>query len=765
MHAAPTRTMWTRCGARSCWTPGSRGGPSARSIACSPARPDAYGLLFERGRACLALGRIDRAARDFGRAIAGMPQPRPEHVIARRDALLALGRLSDAVAALDEGMARLGPIPSLELPAVELDLDLGRYDRALRRLDTLLAQRTNPVWVARRGDVLVQAGRPTEARREYLRALTLIRSRRAPAFEDIGRRLETSLVSTAHEARHADDVLGRERRFVRGLRQRARRRPVRHPARRRRVGAPAQDHAGRGRRLKVRNPGHRHGIGPADASKDERCEQQSCRCHFPSPPWDDTQYYYAVGSVAGALVGDDADHWFRTAPSTGMLAPLRIWTIGDAGFTGANLDAVRDAYVTFNGSSAADLFVLLGDNAYLTGTDAQYQAAVFDEHAAMLRTTPVYSVFGNHEAFSANSLTQVGPYFDMWSFPTAAEAGGVASGTESYFSFDYANVHFVVLDSEQAPTSSSTPMLTWLEADLQATTADWVIALWHRPPYSRGLLHDSDVETQEINIRRYALPFLESYGVDAVLCGHSHNYERSYFLDGHYGASGTFSSANQVDAGDGDPAGDGPYRKTGPGPTPHSGAVFVVNGSGSEVRPATLNYPAMLVGLLELGSVVLDIDGNSLTARMLDSAAQVRDTFRIVKSAPCATVPAAGCGAAVKGTLSLKTDVDPARNKWSWKWKDGALPPAAAGNPTAQTDLAVCVYDAGGLLVGGSVPHGAGEWSVKKRASSIRTSLRRARASRRSGSSSTPGRKDRCRRRRGAPRSATRPRSRCRRSS
>jgi predicted phosphodiesterase len=428
----------------------------------------------------------------------------------------------------------------------------------------------------------------------------------------------------------------------------------------------------------------------------------------------DTQHYYSVGSVGGALLGDDADHWFRTAPPTGTPTATRIWTIGDAGFTGANLDAVRDAYVTFNGSSAADLFVLLGDNAYLTGTDAQYQAAVFDEHAAMLRTSPVYSVFGNHEAFTSNSFTQTGPYFDMFSFPTGAQAGGVASGTEAYFSFDYGNVHFIALDSEQAPTSSVTPMLTWLEADLQATTADWVIALWHRPPYSRGLLHDSDVEVQEINMRQFALPILESYGVDVVLCGHSHSYERSYLVDGHYGLAATFSSVHQVDSGDGDPAGDGPYRKVSLGPTPHSGAVYVVNGSGSEVRNSTLNHPALLVGLLELGSVVLDIDGDTLTAQMLNSSAEVRDTFRIVKADPCAPTPATGCAAAVKGKLSLKTNADPARNKWSWKWKDGTVDAADVGDPTTQTDLAVCVYDAAGPLVGGAVPPAVAEWSPIK---------------------------------------------------
>jgi hypothetical protein len=255
-------------------------------------------------------------------------------------------------------------------------------------------------------------------------------------------------------------------------------------------------------------------------------------------------------------------------------------------------------------------------------------------------------------------------------------------------------------------------MLTWLEADLQATTADWLIALWHRPPYSKGLFHDSDVEVAEINMRQYALPILESYGVDLVLNGHSHSYERSFFLDGHYGLSTTLAAANFVDPGDGDPAGDGAYRKS-PGPTPNAGAVYVVNGSGSEVRNATLNHPAMVVNLLELGSVVVDVDGDTLTARMLNSAGAVRDTFRIVKGTPCATTPVGGCVAATSGKFTLRTDADPTKNKWAWKWTKGTLPEADLGDPTAQTDLAVCVYDASGLLVGGSVPAGATEWSAK----------------------------------------------------
>jgi hypothetical protein len=430
----------------------------------------------------------------------------------------------------------------------------------------------------------------------------------------------------------------------------------------------------------------------------------------------DTQYYYSVGEIGTPLAGDTASHYFRTAPTTGTSRPLRLWSIGDAGFTGANLDSVRDAYGTFAGTSAADLFLLLGDNAYLQGTDAQYQAAVFDEHAVMLRTTPVYSVVGNHEALSSNSVTQVGPYFDMFSFPTAAEAGGVASGTEAYYSFDYSDVHFIVLDSEQSPTSATTPMMMWLEADLQAAVInapDWIVVLWHRPPYSKGLLHDSDVEPNEIRMRQFAVPIMETYGVDVVFCGHSHSYERSYLIDGHYGLSSTFSSANQVDPGDGDPSGDGAYRKPVQAPDPHAGSVFVVNGSGSEVRNTTLNHPAMVTGLLELGSVVVDIDRTTLTARFLNSAVQVKDTFQIVKGTDCPAVPASGCASAPKGKIVIKDGADPSKDKWVWKWKGAPINAGALGDPTNQTDIALCVYDANGVVVGGSILHGAPEWRAK----------------------------------------------------
>jgi tetratricopeptide (TPR) repeat protein len=161
-------------------------------------RQDAYGTLFDRGRAWLALGDAERAADDFGRAIAGLKTPQPEQVIARRDALLLLGRREAAVRALDEGMDRIGRVASLELAAIDLEVAMGEPMHALRRIDGLLAATPqNPAWVALRAELLQRAGRPLEARDEYARALAMIdrrpEERRGQAFEQLRRNLQTVL--------------------------------------------------------------------------------------------------------------------------------------------------------------------------------------------------------------------------------------------------------------------------------------------------------------------------------------------------------------------------------------------------------------------------------------------------------------------------------------------------------------------------------------------------------------------------------------------
>jgi len=168
--------------------------------------PDRWALVYDRGRAWMLLGDAGAAAEDFGRAVATLPEPRPEQVFAHRDALLWLDRREDAVRALDAGIARLGPVVSLELAAVDLEVGLGRYDAAVARVDRLLA--TNPkneAWLARRGEILAQAGRGEEAHAAFARALALIEARpgarRGARTEALARQLRAALAADHTEGK------------------------------------------------------------------------------------------------------------------------------------------------------------------------------------------------------------------------------------------------------------------------------------------------------------------------------------------------------------------------------------------------------------------------------------------------------------------------------------------------------------------------------------------------------------------------------------
>jgi len=344
-----------------------------------------------------------------------------------------------------------------------------------------------------------------------------------------------------------------------------------------------------------------------------------------------TKYYYSIGTSAGPLVGGNSTYYFFTSPRTGKAKPTRIWVIGDSGTANDKARAVRDAYLSWTRTRRTDLWLMLGDNAYLNGTDSEYQAAVFDMYPMMLRNTAPWSTFGNHDAHSADSSSQSGPYYDIFTLPKNGEAGGVASGTEAYYSFDYGTIHFICLDSSGSDRSPTGAMLTWLKADLDAANRqDWLIAFWHHPPYSKGH-HDSDVDPELRQMRQFALPILESYGVDLVLTGHSHSYERSYLLDGHYGKSDTLTPAMIVDPGDGREDGDGAYEKP-LGFAPHAGTVYAVVGTSGEVVGGSLNHPAMYLSLNELGSLVLDLNGYQLDAKFLSSTGVVRDHFTIKKN-------------------------------------------------------------------------------------------------------------------------------------
>jgi len=376
-----------------------------------------------------------------------------------------------------------------------------------------------------------------------------------------------------------------------------------------------------------------------------------------------TKYFYSVGSTTQTLAGNDANHFFVTSPVAGTAAPTRIWVLGDSGTANANAQAVSTAYLSFTGSTHTNLWLMLGDNAYETGTDSEYQAAVFDMYPTILRKSVLWPTLGNHDtAQSANPPASL-PYFAMFTLPTNAQAGGMASGTEKYYSFDYGNIHFICLDSMTSDRSSTGPMATWLRADLASSTRQWTIAFWHHPAYTKGS-HDSDTESNLVEMRQTFLPILEEAGVDLVLAGHSHSYERSYLIDGHYGVSSTFTNAMKKDGGSGRADGTGAYTKPTFGPGMHEGAVYAVAGSSGQISGGLLNHPAMFISLNNLGSMVLDINGDTLDAKFLRENGTISDYFRIVKGVAVPLPPAAP-------TSLVATAVSNSRINLSWTDNSG----------------------------------------------------------------------------------------------
>lgn len=408
----------------------------------------------------------------------------------------------------------------------------------------------------------------------------------------------------------------------------------------------------------------------------------------------DTEYTYSLDGFS------DKDMRFRTAPPAGQVPAdgnTHIWIIGDSGTESLEYPAgefpllgkarsVMEGFLSYNASAnnePLDLFLMLGDNAYLDGTDEQWQKAAFEVYPALLSQVALWPTIGNHEmggvdieypehglVFGSGGSTSSDPnsfmstddrrprrvpYLDIFTLPARGELGGVASGTEQYYSFNYANVHVVSLDSQLSARDKTQrdAMREWLIADLSANRQDWTIVIFHHPPYSKSS-HDSDTEPAAklgidqpiIDMRVEFTPVFEDFGVDLVYSGHSHAYERSYYLHGHRGDAATFNAEEHAELNAaGEPAvgyGDEAYQQISTGSGRDDKVVYSVAGSSGMVSigHGKLDHPAHAVqmhdpqqrrGLEQLGSVIVDAGPTELTARFINDKGLVMDTVSIIR--------------------------------------------------------------------------------------------------------------------------------------
>ncbi|MEO7298181.1 MAG: tetratricopeptide repeat protein [Verrucomicrobiota bacterium] len=124
-----------------------------------------------RARVLVQLGDFENGAADYSAAIRFAKVVKPDFFVEQADVWRAVGKFETALLSLDEGIKKLGPIASLEIPAIELELDMRGYDKALARVDLLAAQsQRKEQWLFRRGEILEMAGRLSEAKMAYAKA-------------------------------------------------------------------------------------------------------------------------------------------------------------------------------------------------------------------------------------------------------------------------------------------------------------------------------------------------------------------------------------------------------------------------------------------------------------------------------------------------------------------------------------------------------------------------------------------------------------------
>jgi hypothetical protein len=202
---------------------------------------------------------------------------------------------------------------------------------------------------------------------------------------------------------------------------------------------------------------------------------------------------------------------FHTKRSVTNDAPLRVAVFGDSGVYNEDQFRVGAQITWWN----PEVLLHTGDIAYDAGTEEQYAQTFFNAYVPLLAQVPFYGSIGNHD----EATDAAGPYKKFLECPTAY------SDSEDYYAFDYGPAHFVSLNSNN-DYSEGSEMYNWLVNDLAQTDKRWKIVYFHHPLYSSGY-HGSTAGMADI-----LGPVFEDNGVQLVLNGHDHDYERNQKVHG-----------------------------------------------------------------------------------------------------------------------------------------------------------------------------------------------------------------------------------------
>ncbi len=221
--------------------------------------------------------------------------------------------------------------------------------------------------------------------------------------------------------------------------------------------------------------------------------------------------------TAGAAVAPVASRAvFSAAPAQNR---LKFIAIGDFGTGDDNQAGIASLMFRDHKTSPLDFVIAVGDNIYPDGSGRRFVKNFERPYATLIREgVKFHAVLGNHDVRDGRQDQCHYPLFNM--------------NGQCYYTFKQGDglAEFFMIDS----TAFDMAQAGWLESVLKESTAKWKIAVFHHPIYSSAQEHGSD-----LGLRRRIEPLLARYGVNVVLSGHDHTYERvkpqqgvQYFVTG-----------------------------------------------------------------------------------------------------------------------------------------------------------------------------------------------------------------------------------------
>jgi acid phosphatase type 7 len=215
------------------------------------------------------------------------------------------------------------------------------------------------------------------------------------------------------------------------------------------------------------------------------------------------KYFYRVWNSNGAV---SQVYSFTTAPAA-KNANFTFVAIGDSGSGSSEQKKIARLLE----QEQFDFWVHTGDLVYDAGASKDFQAKFFDPYAAILSERPIFPSPGNHDQY----LFAVG-YKKAFYLPT-----NNPKKSELYYSFEWGDARFVSINTHITAGHVSKREIDWIRGELQSNTKRWLIVYFHIPLYSSGR-HGSNKTLQNKLGQLF-----ETSGVDLVLTGHDHHYERS----------------------------------------------------------------------------------------------------------------------------------------------------------------------------------------------------------------------------------------------